>query len=82
MASLGNAVDWRAFEDPYPKEKRKRSDAKAHAKLFIFAHGSSETCAFGSANASDPALNSINTEALVVLPPRKKGEIAATLVWS
>ena len=79
VATLGSGVDWRPFEDPYPKEKRMRRDVKAHAKLFIFGHGSWETCAFGSANASEPALNSINTEAMVVLPPRKKGAIVKAL---
>jgi len=79
VASLGKAIDWRAFEDPYPKEKRKRADAKAHAKLFLFGHGSLETCVFGSANASAPALNAINTEAVLTLPPKKKGEIIKSL---
>ena len=78
VSSLGSAVHWRAFDDPYPKEQRRRH-AKAHAKLYIFGHGPSEICAFGSANASEPALNSINTEALVVLPPRKKGETVKAL---
>lgn len=79
VSTLGGGVDWRPFEDPYPKERKKRRDAKAHAKLLIFGYGSSETCSFGSANASEPALNSINTEAMIVLPPRKKGEFVKAL---
>jgi len=76
---LGRAVEWRPFVDPYPKEKRKRKDVRAHAKVFIFGHEKTETCVFGSANASAPALNSTNTEAVVILPPRPKGEIVKHL---
>jgi hypothetical protein len=73
VQDLGASVSWRAFVDPYPPEKRQRKDVLEHAKIFIFGHGESETCVFGSANASAPALGSTNTEAVVILPPASKG---------
>jgi HKD family nuclease len=76
---LGNLVEWHPFIDPYPSEKKKRRDARAHAKLMIFRHGSTQTCVFGSANASEPALSSRNTEAVVALPQLKSGEIEKRL---
>ncbi|MGB7546112.1 MAG: hypothetical protein WBM14_00045, partial [Terracidiphilus sp.] len=79
VKKLGSIVEWRPFVDPYPKEKRKRKDVRAHAKIFVFGHGKTETCVFGSANASAPALNSTNTEVVVVLPQHPKGDIAQRL---
>jgi HKD family nuclease len=79
VRKLGTIVDWRRFIDPYQAEKRQRKDACAHAKLLVFGHGDTETCVFGSANASAPALNSTNTEVAVVLAPRSKGEIVKHL---
>jgi hypothetical protein len=79
VRKLGGSVDWRPFADPYPAEKRQRKDVRAHAKILIFGHGSSETCVFGSANASAPALSSTNTEVTVVLQQRSKGEIVKHL---
>src|ERR1017187_6496450 len=79
VRKLGTVVDWRRFVDPYPAEKRQRKDACAHAKVLVFGHGDTETCVFGSANASAPALNSTNTEIAVVLPPRSKGNIVKHL---
>lgn len=70
---VGKAIDWRPFVDPYPKEKRQRKDVRAHAKVFIFGYGKTETCIFGSANASAPALGSTNTEIVVALPQRARG---------
>ena len=65
--------EWRPFLDPYPREKRHRKDVRAHAKIFVFGHGPTETCVFGSANASAPALESKNTEVIVVLPTCRRG---------
>lgn len=79
VARLGRQVIWRPFIDPYPKERRKRRDVRAHAKVFVFAHGSTETCVFGSANASEPALGSRNTEVVVALPPVARGETVRRL---
>jgi hypothetical protein len=79
VRKLGSSVDWRPFADPYPAEKRQRKDVRAHAKIFVFGHGNTETCVFGSANASAPALSSINTEVAVALPQRSKGEIVKHL---
>lgn len=79
VRKLGHSIDWRPFVDPYPIEKRQRKDVRAHAKIFIFQHGSTETCVFGSPNASAPALNSANTEIAVVLPQRSKGDIVRHL---
>lgn len=76
---LGDRVAWHPFIDPYPTEKKRRKDARAHAKVILFRHGSSQTCVFGSANASEPALSSKNTEAVVVLTPLKSGEIEKRL---
>lgn len=76
---LGDRVEWHPFIDPYPAEKKKRRDARAHSKLMIFRHGSTETCVFGSANASEPALSSKNTEAVVVLARLKSGEVEKRL---
>src|SRR5262249_27252507 len=39
-----------------------------------FGHGSTETCVFGSANSTAPALGSTNTEIVVHLPPCPPGE--------
>jgi len=33
------SVNWRAFIDPYPSEKRQRKDVLEHAKIFVFGHG-------------------------------------------
>ena len=79
VRKLGGAVDWRSFADPYPAEKRQRKDVRAHAKLFVFGHGSTETCVFGSANASAPALRSTNTEIAVILPKQSNGDIVKHL---
>jgi hypothetical protein len=76
---LGKAVEWRMFADPYPKEKRARRDVFAHAKLYVFRHGDTETAIFGSCNASEPALMGLNTEIAVVLPPVKHGRIVERL---
>ena len=75
VQKIGSSVVWRPFLDPYPREKRHRKDVLEHAKIFVFRHGHSETCVFGSANASAPALGSTNTEAVVVLPPTPKDGI-------
>jgi len=79
VRKLAGVIDWRPFVDPYPKEKRRRKDVRAHAKIFIFGHGKTETCVFGSANASAPALESVNTEVITVLPPRPRGEFVRHL---
>jgi HKD family nuclease len=79
VQKLGGKVDWYPFVDPYPPEKRQRKDVRAHAKMLIFGHGKTETCVYGSANASEPALNSTNTEIVVVLPPRDKGDFVKHL---
>lgn len=71
--------EWRPFLDPYPREKRQRKDVRAHAKILVFGHGPTETCVFGSANASAPALVSKNTEVVVVLPPSRRGYICKHL---
>jgi hypothetical protein len=67
---LGKAVAWRSFVDPYPAEKKKRRDVRAHDKLFVFDCGAEELAVFGSANASAPALSDDdgNVEVAVVLP--------------
>jgi hypothetical protein len=77
VQKLNGSVTWRPFVDPLPKEKRKRKDCRAHAKLFVFGKGKTETCVFGSANASGQAF-SFNTEIVVVLR-RKRGETAERL---
>lgn len=79
VKKLNSVIEWRPFVDPYRKEKDKRKDARAHAKILVFGHGRTETCVFGSANASAPALNSTNTEVVVVLPKLTKGDIAQRL---
>jgi len=79
VKKLNSMIEWRPFVDPYRKEKHKRKDVRAHAKIFVFGHGKTETCIFGSANASAPALNSTNTEVVVVLPKHPKGDIAQRL---
>lgn len=79
VKKLGASAAWRPFVDPYPAEKRKRKDAREHAKIFIFGHGKTETCVFGSANASAPAWNSTNVEVMVALPQAIKGEIVKHL---
>jgi len=79
VRKLGASVVWRPFADPYPPEKRQRKDVREHAKIFLFGHGATETCVFGSANASAPALGATNTEVVVVLPPASKGEIVKHL---
>jgi HKD family nuclease len=73
VRELKGMIDWRSFADPYPPEKLKRRDVRAHAKILIFGHGKTETCVFGSANASRAALNSKNTEAVVILRGRPRG---------
>ena len=73
------SFEWRPFLDPYPREKRHRKDVRAHAKIFVFGHGPTETCVFGSANASAPALESKNTEVVVVLPTSRRGYICKYL---
>jgi hypothetical protein len=73
------SFEWRPFLDPYPREKRHRKDVRAHAKIFVFGHGPTETCVFGSANASAPALQSQNTEVVVVLPTSRRGYICKYL---
>jgi hypothetical protein len=67
---LGAQIVWRAFVDPYPKEKRKRRDVYAHAKIAVLRHGDSETTVFGSCNASEPALMGPNTETAIILTCR------------
>jgi hypothetical protein len=79
VRKLGASVVWRPFADPYPPEKRQRKDVREHAKIFIFGHGNTETCFFGSANASAPALGATNTEVLIVLPHTARGEIVKHL---
>ena len=76
---LGSKVAWRSFVDPYPKEKRKRRDVYAHAKILILRHGNAETTVFGSSNASEPALMGPNTETVIVLPPAERGRTAKKL---
>jgi hypothetical protein len=76
---LGKRIEWRPFIDPYPSETRRRKDVRAHAKIIVFGHGSTETCVFGSANASAPALGSVNTEVAVRLPPCPRGETVERL---
>ena len=76
---LGNQIGWRTFVDPYPKEKRKRRDVYAHAKILIFSHGNTETTVFGSCNASEPALMGSNTETVIVLPPTERGRTVKKL---
>ena len=61
VRKLGASVVWRPFADPYPLEKRQRKDVREHAKIFLFGHGTTETCVFGSANASAPALDRKST---------------------
>ena len=72
---LSDKVQWHAFVDPYPKEKRKRKDARAHAKLIVFDCGVTEVAVYGSANASRPALleGEGNMEVVVMLPPSASG---------
>jgi hypothetical protein len=76
---LGSQVAWRSFVDPYPKEKRKRRDVYAHAKILVLRHGHTETVVFGSCNVSEPALMGPNTETAIVLPPAERGRIAKKL---
>ncbi len=79
VKKLDRQVAWYPFVDPYPADKIKRRDVRAHAKLMIFGYRSGQTCVFGSANASEPALSSTNTEAIVVLSNLKTGEIEKRL---
>lgn len=76
---LGHQVVWRSFVDPYPKEKRKRRDVYAHAKILVLRHGDTETTVFGSCNASEPALIGPNTETAIVLPPAERGRTVKKL---
>jgi hypothetical protein len=73
------SFEWRPFLDPYPREKRQRKDARAHAKILVFGHSTTETCVFGSANASSPALESKNTEVVVVLSTSRRGYVCRRL---
>ncbi len=72
---LNDKAHWHTFVDPYPKEKRKRKDARAHAKLIVFDFGGTEITVYGSANASRPALleQEGNTEVIVMLPAAASG---------
>lgn len=63
---LRGAVEWYPFVDPYPKGKR-RSDARAHAKLIVLDCGSRELVVYGSANTSRPALLDEDGNAEVVV---------------
>jgi hypothetical protein len=76
---LGAQIVWRAFVDPYPKEKRKRRDVYAHAKIAVLRHGDTETTVFGSCNASEPALMGPNTETAIILPAAPRGTTAKKL---
>jgi len=75
---LEERVRWREFRDPYPPTGATR-DVRAHAKLMVFAHGAEEICVFGSANASEPALDGLNTEVTVMLPSAARGSVAERL---
>ena len=79
VQAVGDAIEWKAFRNPHPREKRRRRDVFAHAKLFVFRHGDTETTVFGSCNASEPALSGLNTETVVVLPNRAIGQTTAHL---
>ena len=81
---LGKAVNWRPFVDPYPREKRKRRDVFAHAKLLVFNCGEREVLVYGSANASRPAFLGTdgNTEIVVVFAPWRNGTTVKRLALS
>lgn len=67
VAKIRRIAQWYPFVDPYPREKRKRKDVRAHAKLIVFNCGSRELVVYGSANCSKPALldEEVNTEVVV-----------------
>ena len=68
VRDLGSSVRWTRFVDPYPKEKKKRRDVRAHAKLLILDCEDEELVIFGSANASRPALvDAENSEVAVAI---------------
>ena len=70
-------MEWRIrYSHP---TKGLKLDVRAHAKLMLFASGDTETCVYGSANTSKPALNGTNTEVVVLLPPAPRGDLAAGL---
>lgn len=81
VRQLGKAIDWRPFVDPYPSQKKKRKDVRAHAKLFVFDCEDSEVVVYGSANASRQALldRNGNTEVVVVSPPLPSGTTVTLL---
>lgn len=79
---LGRSVHWRAISLAHLRRKADATDAFAHAKLYVFTAGDREFVAYGSANASAPALlggKDPNTEVLVLLPPMKRGSVAEKL---
>lgn len=40
VKKLNSMIEWRPFVDPYRKEKHKRKDVRAHAKIFVFGQTS------------------------------------------
>lgn len=82
VQSLGNRVNWRLLTLPKLNAKSHVPDRFSHAKLYIFQAGDREFVAYGSANASSPALldsNTPNTEVLVLLPPVGRGDTVKKL---
>lgn len=72
---LGKVIEWKPFVDPYPKEKKKRRDVFAHAKVVVFDCGDREVLVYGSANASKPAILEAggNSEIVVRFDPWRRG---------
>lgn len=79
---LGTTVNWREISLEHLRRKADQADTFSHAKLYVFASGDQEFVAYGSANASAPALldgGEPNTEVLVLLPPMRRGTVADKL---
>lgn len=72
---LGKGVQWRAFVDPVQQKGKSPGASSLHAKFYLLQADKWEVAAFGSANASRPALlgGARNSELLVLLPRQERG---------
>lgn len=82
VKAIGDRVDWRPLTLPKMNATTHAKERFSHAKLYVFQAGEQEYVAYGTANASSPALLDVknpNTEVLVLLPPIQRGETVKKL---